>query len=98
VIRVVLPYHLRNLARVGAEVGLELEEDATIAAILDELEAQYPMLKGTIRDHTTKKRRAYLRYFACGRDISFAGTDEVLPPEIGSGKEPFMVIGAISGG
>ena len=100
-IRVVLPYHLRNLARVGAEVELDLgapAQAATTDAVLDALEARYPMLRGTIRDHSTKERRAFLRFFACGQDISFEPTDAALPSAVASGEEPFMVIGAISGG
>ncbi len=97
-IRVVLPHHLRTLARVGAEVEVEVGPELTPRTVIDAVEAAYPMLKGTIRDHATKERRAYLRYFACGEDISFAGLDDVLPTEIASGDEPFMVIGAIAGG
>jgi|SRR6185437_2927412 sulfur-carrier protein len=97
-IRVVLPYHLRNLAHVGSEVTLEVPAPVTARAILDELEAQYPMLRGTIRDHVTKERRAFLRYFACEEDLSHDSPDAPLPEEIASGKEPFIVIGAIAGG
>jgi len=105
-IRVELPYHLRNLARVGAEVELDLgldsgvPEGATVTTtdVLDALEARYPMLRGTIRDHASKERRAYLRYFACGEDRSFAPSDEALPEAVQRGEEPFMVVGAISGG
>ena len=102
-IRVVLPYHLRNLARVGAEVELDLGAPdsmtvATTDAVLDALEARYPMLRGTIRDHASKERRAFLRFFACGEDISFEPTDAALPAAVVSGDEPFLVIGAISGG
>lgn len=97
-IRVVLPYHLRTMARVEAEVEVEVENGATPRSVIDAVEAAYPMLKGTIRDHATKERRAYLRYFACGEDISFAGLDEALPDAIASGEMPFMVVGAISGG
>lgn len=97
-IRVVLPYHLRNLARVGAEVEVDAGPDATAAAVLDALEADYPVLRGTIRDHGTKARRAYVRYFVCGRDASFEPADAVLPPEVQAGDEPFLVIGALSGG
>jgi len=99
-IRVVLPYHLRNLARVGAEVEVELADPdrATTQAVLDALEARYPVLRGTIRDHATRERRAFLRYFACGEDISFAPVDAALPAAVASGDEPFMVVGAIAGG
>ena len=101
-IRVVLPYHLRNLARVGAEVEVEVAangiEHATTQAVLDALEARYPVLRGTIRDHATHERRAFLRYFACGEDISFEPTDAALPAAIAAGDEPFLVVGAIAGG
>ncbi len=97
-IRVVLPHHLRNLARVGAEVELSVEGEVTIGSVLDALEARYPMLKGTIRDHVTKVRRPFLRFFACGEDISFDEVDTPLPEAIASAQEPFMVIGAIAGG
>lgn len=97
-IRVVLPHHLRTMARVGAEVEVDVGPSATPRTVIDAVEAAYPMLKGTIRDHATKERRAYLRYFACGRDISFAPLDEALPAEVASGEAPFMVIGAIAGG
>lgn len=99
-IRVVLPYHLRNLARVGAEVEVEVEgaERATTQAVLDALEARYPVLRGTIRDHHTKERRAFLRFFACGEDISFEPPDAVLPAAVAAGDEPFLVVGAIAGG
>lgn len=101
-IRVVLPYHLRNLARVGAEVEVEVEVAdpgrATTAAVLDALEARYPVLRGTIRDHATRERRAFLRYFACGEDISFEPADAALPAAVAAGDEPFLVVGAIAGG
>ncbi len=101
-IRVVLPYHLRNLARVGAEVELSLAEQngerITTNAVLDALEQRYPMLRGTIRDHASKERRAYLRYFACGEDRSFTPNDDPLPEAVVEGAEPFLVVGAISGG
>lgn len=97
-IRVTLPYHLRNLARVEAEVQIEVAGPVTQRAVLDALEAQYPMLSGTIRDHVTKKRRAFLRFFACGEDLSLESPDAPLPAAVVSGKEPFMVIGAIAGG
>lgn len=97
-IRVVLPYHLRTLAKVGAEVQLEVKGPVTQRAILDALEARYPMLAGTIRDHTTQHRRPFLRFFACGEDLSFESPDNPLPEKIVSGEEPFLVIGAIAGG
>ncbi len=97
-IRVVLPHHLQTLARSGAEVQIHLEGASTVGAVLDELERQYPMLRGTIRDHTTKKRRPFLRFYLCGKDYSLESWDAPLPPEIVSGKEPFLVIGAIAGG
>jgi hypothetical protein len=97
-IRVVLPYHLRNLARVDGEVELEVASPVTVAAGLDALEAKYPVLRGTIRDHGTLKRRPFIRYFACKEDLSLEPTETRLPDEVVSGKEPFMVIGAIAGG
>lgn len=97
-IRVVLPHHLRNLAKVGAEVLLELDAPVTVHSILTELELKYPMLKGTIRDHGTLKRRPFLRFFVCSEDVSLEPVDKALPDSIGNGEEPFMVIGAIAGG
>ena len=97
-IRVVLPYHLRNLAHVGSEVQLDVAGPVTISSVLDALETRYPMLRGTIRDHNTKERRAFLRFFACEQDLSHDSPDAPLPDEIVSGKEPFIVIGAIAGG
>ena len=97
-IRVVLPYHLRNLAHVGSEVQLDVVGPVTISSVLDALETRYPMLRGTIRDHATKERRAFLRFFACEQDLSHDSPDAPLPDEIVSGKEPFIVIGAIAGG
>ena len=98
-IRVVLPYHLRNLARVeGSEVQLEVFAPVTIGAVLDAIEARYPVLRGTIRDHGTLKRRPFIRFFACKEDISLEPPETKLPDEIITGKEPFMVIGAIAGG
>ena len=97
-IRVILPYHLRNLAHVGSEVMLEVAPPVTTRAVLDALEARYPMLCGTIRDHVTKERRAFLRFFACEQDLSHDSPDAPLPDEVVSGKEPFLVIGAIAGG
>lgn len=97
-IRVVLPYHLRTLAQVGGEVGLEIEGPVTQRAILDALEARYPMLSGTIREHVTQLRRPFLRFFACEEDLSFEPPDAPLPEKVASGKEPFLIVGAISGG
>ena len=97
-IRVILPYHLRNLARVRSEILVELPEGVTVNALLDAVETRYPMLKGTIREHDTKKRRAFVRFFACGEDYSMADDSTVLPEKILSGREPFMIVGAIAGG
>lgn len=97
-IRVVLPYHLRNLAQAGAEVQLEVEGPVTQRSVLNALEARYPMLAGTIRDHVTQKRRPFLRFFACGEDLSLEPPDAPLPDKIASGEEPFLVISAIAGG
>ena len=97
-IRVVLPAHLRTLARVDGEVRLELEGEPTQGALLDALESRYPMLKGTVRDRVTKKRRAYVRFFACERDLSHERADAPLPNAVADGVEPFLVIGAMAGG
>lgn len=107
-IRVVLPYHLRNLAlpaeasakagQITSEVQLEVSGDITIHSIISALEAKYPMLAGTIRDHTTKQRRAFVRYYVCGEDLSLEPTDAPLPLQIVSGEEPFVILGAIAGG
>jgi molybdopterin synthase sulfur carrier subunit len=97
-IRVLLPQHLRTLAHVGTEVTLEVEGTATARSVLDALEARYPMLRGAIRDHDTKERRAFLRFFACEEDLSHQSPDDPLPGTVASGKEPFIVIGAIAGG
>lgn len=97
-IRVVLPHHLRNLARVGSEVELEVAAPVTVSSVLDAVEAKYPMLKGTIRDHVTKNRRPFLRFFVCQEDISLEPVDTVLPDAIATGEQPFMVVGAIAGG
>ena len=97
-IRVVLPAHLRILARTGAEVPLEVEGEVTQRSVLEALEAKYPMLRGTIRDHVTGQRRAFLRFFACEEDWSHEPPDTPLPEAVASGKEPFLVIGAIAGG
>ncbi len=97
-IRVVLPFHLRNLARVDGEVQLDVAAPITIGAVLDALEARYPVLQGTIRDHDTLKRRPFVRYFACKEDLSLEPTETKLPDEIVSGKEPFLIVGAMAGG
>ena len=97
-IRVVLPFHLRNLAHVGEEVTVDVSGPVTQRAVLDALEARYPMLRGTIRDHDTLQRRAFLRFFACQEDLSHESPDAPLPEDVASGKEPFLVIGAIAGG
>ena len=96
--RVVLPFHLRTLARVDGEVVFDLPGPVTKAAILDAVEARYPMLRGTIRDHVTMKRRPFLRFFACGQDFSDADPNAPLPDDVANGKEPFIVLGAIAGG
>jgi len=97
-IRVILPYHLRTLAQVGAEIQLEVAGPVTQRSVLDALEARYPMLRGTIRDHVTLKRRPMLRFFACEEDLSLESPDAPLPEAVVSGKEPFWIIGAIAGG
>ena len=97
-IRIILPTHLRNLAHVGSEVNLEVTPPITQRSVLDALEAQYPMLRGTIRDHGSLQRRAFLRFFACEEDLSHEPPDAPLPEAVASGKEPFIVIGAIAGG
>jgi len=98
VIRVVLPAHLRTLARVSGEVKLEIEGEVTVCSVLDALEASYPMLSGTIRDHTTHQRRAYVRFFACQEDLSHDSPDKALPEAVANGSEPLLVVGAIAGG
>lgn len=97
-IRVTIPHHLRNLAGTGAEVTVEVAEPVTLRTVLDALEARYPMLKGTIRDHVTKERRPYLRFFACKQDLSHDPPDNPLPAEVAAGNEPLRIIGAIAGG
>ncbi|HMK08501.1 MAG TPA: MoaD/ThiS family protein [Anaerolineales bacterium] len=97
-IRVILPYHLRALAGVGKEVGLDVEGPVTAGSVLDALEAAHPMLRGTIRDHSTGARRPMLRYFAAGEDLSFEAADAPLPDDVAEGREPFRVVGAIAGG
>ena len=97
-IRVVLPYHLRTLARVDGEVTLAVEGQVTQRSVLDALEAAYPMLSGTTRDHVTQRRRALVRFFACGQDLSNELPDTPLPDAVATGTEPFLVVGAIAGG
>ena len=97
-IRVVLPTHLRRLANVNREIEIELEGPATLRAVLDALEAKYPMLGGTIRDHITKQRRDFIRFFACGEDLSHEPPDARLPDAVASGTEPLRIVGAMAGG
>jgi sulfur-carrier protein len=97
-IRVTLPAHLRKLAHVDGEVSLEIAGQITQRSILDALEARYPMLRGTIRDHANGKRRAFVRFFACGEDLSHDSPDTPLPEAIATGAQPFMIVGAIAGG
>jgi molybdopterin synthase sulfur carrier subunit len=97
-IRVMLPTHLRTLARVGAEVTVEVEGPATQGAVLEALERVYPMLRGTIRDQITQQRRPFVRFFACQQDLSHEAPDALLPAAVASGEEPFLVVGAIAGG
>ena len=97
-IRVVLPYHLRNLARVEGEVNLEVANPVTVRSILDALEARHPTLRGTIRDHGTLKRRPFLRFFACKEDLSLDPPETPLPEAVVSGMEPFLIVGAMAGG
>ena len=97
-IRVILPAHLRTLARVDSEVALDVASPVTQRAILDALEARYPMLQGTIRDHVTRERRPLVRFFACEEDVSFARADAPLPDDVAEGREPFLIVGAMPGG
>ena len=97
-IRVILPQHLRTLAHVGSEMQLEVEGQPTLRSVLDALEARYPMLRGTIRDHGTQQRRPFLRFFACEEDLSHESPDAPLPDAVASGKEPLVILGAIAGG
>jgi sulfur-carrier protein len=97
-IRVELPSHLRGLAHISGEVGLDIEGQATQRSVLDALESHYPMLRGAIRDHITQKRRPFLRFFACGEDLSHQEMDMPLPDEVASGTEPLLIVGAIAGG
>ena len=97
-IRVILPTHLWRLANTGREIEIEVDAPVSISAVLDALEAQYPMLRGTVRDHATKERRAFIRFFACGDDWSHEPAEKPLPDEIVEGKEPLRIIGALAGG
>ena len=97
-VRVILPPHLRTLAKTGAELELEVNGQVTLRSVLDAVEARYPMLCGTIRDHVTKQRRAYLRFFACEEDLSHDSPDVLLPDRVASGEEPLVILGAIAGG
>jgi hypothetical protein len=97
-IRIVLPHHLRTLAQVGKEVQLQVEGPVTQRSVLDALEAEYPVLRGTIRDHVTEERRAFIRFFADGRDLSHAAPDAPLPDAVAKGTEPFRIVGAMAGG
>jgi molybdopterin synthase sulfur carrier subunit len=97
-IRVILPYHLRNLAKVGEEIQIDVNGSATVETLITAIESKYPVLRGTIREHGTSKRRALVRFFACGEDVSHAPSDRLLPDPIVSGAEPFFIIGAIAGG
>jgi len=97
-IRIILPQHLRTLAHVGSELNLEVEAPVTLRSVLDTLEARYPMLRGTIRDHVTQQRRPFLRFFACEEDLSHESPDAPLPSTVSSGVEPLVILGAIAGG
>jgi hypothetical protein len=97
-IRVIVPHHLRNLAGTGAEVTVEVEGPVTQRTVLDALEAKYPMLRGTIRDHVTRQRRPFLRFFACMEDLSHESPDAPLPEAVATGAEPYRIVGAIAGG
>ena len=97
-IRVELPYHLRNLAGIGSEIEMSVEGPVTLRTVVDAVEARYPMLQGTIRDHVTKERRPFLRFFACEEDLSHESIDAALPDAVAEGKEPLLVVGAIAGG
>jgi hypothetical protein len=98
VIKVVLPAHLRTLARISGKAELEIEGPVTQRSVLDALEAKYPMLRGTIRDHVTQQRRPFIRFFACGQDMSHESPDTPLPDAVATGAEPFLIVGAIAGG
>jgi len=96
--RVELPYHLRNLARIEGQLELDVPSPATVGGVLDALEARYPVLRGTVRDHGTLKRRPFVRFFACREDLSLEPMETLLPEEVVNGKEPFLIIGAMAGG
>jgi len=97
-IKIVLPTHLQRLASVGREIDLQVEPPVTINSILDTLEEKYPVLRGTVRDHYTKERRDFIRFFACGEDFSLESPDTLLPEQIASGTDKFMIVGALAGG
>jgi len=97
-VRVTLPYHLRNLARIEGEVALEVAGPVSVRSVLDALEARYPTLRGTIRDHGSLQRRAFIRFFACGEDLSLEPVEAALPAAVAEGREPLMVVGAMAGG
>ena len=97
-IRVIIPYHLRSLAQLEGELELDLPAPVTIGAVIDHLESQYPVLKGTIRDHITGQRRPFVRFFACKEDLSDAAPETILPETVRAGQDPFMIIGAMAGG
>ena len=97
-IKLVLSAHLRTLAKVGSEVEIEVADPPSVTTVLDALESSYPMLRGTMRDHGTDRRRAFIRFFACGRDLSHEASDELLPDSVTSGADPLWVVGAIAGG
>jgi hypothetical protein len=97
-VRVVLPYHLRNLARVGSEIELEIAGTVSVRSVVDAIEARYPMLLGTIRDQQSKERRPFLRFFACQEDLSHDSPEAALPDDVARGKEPLLIVGAIAGG
>ena len=97
-IRVILPAHLRTLARVGDEVIVDVGATATLGAVLDALESSYPVLQGTMRDHVTRRRRPFVRFYACEEDLSHEQPDTLLPPAVAAGREPFLVVGALAGG
>ena len=97
-IRVILPQHLQTLARVGSEVAVDVNGPATLGSVLDALEERYPVLRGTIRDHSTRKRRAFVRFFACEEDFSHESPETPLPEAVASGTEPFLIVGALAGG
>ena len=98
IVRVTLPYHLRNLARVEGEVALDVQGPVSVRSVLDALEARHPVLRGTIRDHGSLNRRAFIRFFACGEDLSLEPIEAVLPAAVAEGREPLMVVGAMAGG